>query len=498
MFYFFLFGRLRGLLLISALLAGVGAYAQRPNAALNMALLGRWQDPAFHPANDRYNDIWGYAAPNGREYAIIGNGRGTHFVDVTDPRAPRLVQTVTGRQGAGWRDFKTYGHYAYAVADGHPQHSLQILDLSYLPDSVHLVLDSDTLCPAAHTCFIEGDRLYLVSVRRPREANPWHDVDIYSLANPEQPRRLHNLNIGRLGGAAHAVFVRRDTLYVSGSYGGLYVFDVRQAAAPRLLLHLQHYRFDGYNHSAWTSTDGRLLAMADEVPQGLPLKLFDLHDLARPRLLSTLNSYPGATPHNPYVVGDRYIVASWYQDGVQVWDAADPANPVRIGYYDTYPENDSSARGVVLTTGGVPQDSSGGYGGFRGCWGVYPFLPSGTLIASDMQHGLFVLAPPYPVPVVPAGPPAPIGPEVAGPETAVGLWPNPTSGDVSLALRHSSALLTVDILDALGRRVRPRLTWVAPVGPVTVPLRGLAPGAYWLRVLRTDDVPRLERLIIAP
>ena len=28
---------------------------------------------------------------------------------------------------------------------------------------------------------------------------------------------------------------------------------------------------------------------------------------------------------------------------------------------------------------------------FKGAWGVYPFLPSGNLLVSDMQEGLFVM-----------------------------------------------------------------------------------------------------------
>jgi len=34
-------------------------------------------------------------------------------------------------------------------------------------------------------------------------------------------------------------------------------------------------------------------------------------------------------------------------------------------------------------------------GGYEGCWGVYPFLPSGNIVASDMQQGLYVLTPSY-------------------------------------------------------------------------------------------------------
>ena len=33
--------------------------------------------------------------------------------------------------------------------------------------------------------------------------------------------------------------------------------------------------------------------------------------------------------------------------------------------------------------------------GVNGCWGAYPFLPSGLLLASDMDNGLFVYEPNY-------------------------------------------------------------------------------------------------------
>ena len=39
--------------------------------------------------------------------------------------------------------------------------------------------------------------------------------------------------------------------------------------------------------------------------------------------------------------------------------------------------------------------TQGSGNGFNGCWGVYPFLPSGTIVASDIDNGLFVLQPTY-------------------------------------------------------------------------------------------------------
>ncbi len=37
-----------------------------------------------HPTNGNYSALWGWTAPNGREYAILGCYTGTAFIDITD------------------------------------------------------------------------------------------------------------------------------------------------------------------------------------------------------------------------------------------------------------------------------------------------------------------------------------------------------------------------------------------------------------------------------
>jgi hypothetical protein len=74
--------------------------------------------------------------------------------------------------------------------------------------------------------------------------------------------------------------------------------------------------------------------------------------------------------HNVVVVGD-YAYVSYYQDGLQIWNVASPATPVRAGYYDT--------------------NANSSYTGMFGAWGVHPPLPSGNMLISDTQNGLFVL-----------------------------------------------------------------------------------------------------------
>src|SRR5690606_27722698 len=76
-----------------------------------------------------------------------------------------------------------------------------------------------------------------------------------------------------------------------------------------------------------------------------------------------LENNPNSIAHNPFIKGDLCFIA-YYHDGVQVFDISDPENIVRIAYYDTY--------------------SNTNYDGYEGCWGVYPFLESGNIIASDI------------------------------------------------------------------------------------------------------------------
>ena len=85
--------------------------------------------------------------------------------------------------------------------------------------------------------------------------------------------------------------------------------------------------------------------------------------------LITTNSK--VTYHNPYII-DQYAIVSSYEDGVVVFDISNPASPTRVAYYDTF----------MNTT----------YLGYNGCWGVYPYFPSGNIIASDGISGLFVLS----------------------------------------------------------------------------------------------------------
>jgi choice-of-anchor B domain-containing protein len=224
-------------------------------------------------------------------------------------------------------------------------------------------------------------RLYMCSNKFGRPATFSSAMDILSLENPETPSFLGRLDVPKkINGQpvfnnVHEVFTRNDTAYCSAEYQGLFIYDLTNLNQQKLLGVITNYAQAGYNHTSWLDKTGKYIVVNDEVPTGLAAKIFDVRDFNNPKLMSLFNSHPKATPHNCFWV-DKYIYQSSYQDGVYIWDASDPENPKVAAFYDTYPQNDT----IFNPT-------------YEGCWGVYPFLPSGNIIASDRANGIFVLQP---------------------------------------------------------------------------------------------------------
>ncbi len=348
-------------------------FLQAQNSS-NITLSGTWDDATVIAEPNfglRYNSVWGYSQ-GGREYAIMGSTKGTHIIEITNPANPVLRDFIPGKRGSCiWREYKTYNNYLYHVSDDASPNSLQIMDLSYLPDSVSLVYNSSSLVERAHTIFIDGNKMYLAV---PKGGAGNFAMAVYSLANPAQPTLLRTLNQDYSNiGTVHDMFVRNDTIYASAANQGLHIYKLNSSFHFELLASYTTYPDAGYNHSSALTENGRVLVFADEVPANLKLKAIDVTDLTNVTLLDTFQSTGSATPHNPYIKGNDRVVVAYYKDGLQIFDISDPTNITRTGFYDTNPNND----------GANPN--------YQGCWGAYIHLPSGRILASDMQKGLFIL-----------------------------------------------------------------------------------------------------------
>lgn len=319
-----------------------------------------------------YSAIWGYTAPDGREYAILGcngsSGRpaGTSIIDITDDVNPREVAFISG-PASSWREMKTYGHYAYVVSEA-SNSGVQIIDLSGLPDSAVFVRTFTYTSGANnigrnHTITIADGYMYLNG-----SAN-WSPggMLIFDLRNdplvPEfvgmyQPEYIHDS------------YVLRDTIYASAinSNGGLYIADAKNKTNVRTIGKIT-YTGSG-THNAWVTKDRRYVITTDEIGSTpKTLKFWDISTLpavpANPT--ATFTPVPGQIVHNVTVRGD-YAYVAWYSAGVRVVNISNPAVPLDAGGYDTNPSTS----------------------GYSGIWGIYPYFPSGKIIAGDMGNGLWV------------------------------------------------------------------------------------------------------------
>ncbi|MEZ4952048.1 MAG: choice-of-anchor B family protein [Saprospiraceae bacterium] len=332
--------------------------------------LANWQDDDLVPTNaynSRYNDVWGYAK-DGREYAIIGSTRAIHIIDVTDPANIEEVQRVAGHAGGSFlihRDMKVYRDYLYCVAD-EGSSALQIIDLSMLPDTAVQVYDSNEFVVTSHNMFIDSSqaRLYIVGKGSTTTA-----LDI---SNPAAPVLLANYpKPGFPLPYVHDAYIENNIGYMNCANQGLWVVDFTDPDNPVALGSMDGYPEEGYNHSGWMAEDGDHYFMCDET-HGSAMKVVDVSDPSEMNVVKLFS--PGyrdnEIPHN-VIVKDGLLYVSHYYDGMQVFDVSNPLNPIRVAEYDTYPDADAAW--------------------YAGNWGIYPLLPSGNILLSDMQYGLFVI-----------------------------------------------------------------------------------------------------------
>jgi hypothetical protein len=101
------------------------------------------------------------------------------------------------------------------------------------------------------------------------------------------------------------------------------------------------------------------------------LRVFSVADLRSPVPAGTWSGPTNAIDHNGFVRGNRYYMSN-YSRGLTILDITDASQPTAVGRFDSYPSSDIT--------------------GFPGAWGIYPFLPSGNVLISDIDSGLYVVA----------------------------------------------------------------------------------------------------------
>lgn len=346
------------------------------------------------------NDCWGWTDPKtNREYAIFGLTNSTCFIDITNPQTPVVLGILPGAGGNDtWRDIKVYNGFAYIVADGsaNASHGVQVFDLKRLRKIT------------AWTSFTENAR-YTGLGRAHNIAINEETGFAYVVGSPSQSSSggliMLDLKQGVMPVAA-GVFASdgytHDTQVVtyrgpdtvsattpSYSYAGreiafccnedtLTIVDVTHNGSPPRMVSRTPYAGSRYSHQGWLSEDHRYFFLDDELdelqlgPFPTRTRIWDVRNLDQPVYVGHHSGTATTIDHNQYVKGN-YTFQANYTSGLRILELTNPLKPRlnEVGFFDTYGADNSMT--------------------FNGAWSCYPYFPSGSIIVSDRQNGLFVL-----------------------------------------------------------------------------------------------------------
>ncbi len=348
--------------------------------ASGIALLSWLPLDRFPSGSSSANDVWGYVSPTGREYAILGLSSGTGFVEVTDPCRPVVIADIPDAESV-WSDIAVYGHYAYNVTEGWG--GMQIIDLSQIDDHIVTLVGAVTNgLETAHNVFINTESGYAY----PCGANIAWGFAAYDLSDPENPQPVGAIPEEFY---AHDVYMTSyedcpypgrtgpcEIAFAFAAGAGLKIVDITDKTNMTTIATLAYPNLT-YCHQGWLTEDRRYVLIDDELDElqnpavtQTTTYVIDVQDLSTPQFVTSFSSGRSAIDHNLMVRGNLVFEAN-YSSGLHVFDISDIHDVQAVAYFDTRPEDD------VLS--------------FFGAWGVYTGLPSGIILVSDMERGLFVL-----------------------------------------------------------------------------------------------------------
>lgn len=371
-------------------------------------------------------DSWGWTDPvTGKEWALITQGDGTSFVDISDPVNPVAVAYIKNPSGGRGthHDVKVYKDHAYIVAEI-SGHGILVYDLTQLRElreegdfsngpEVVLADSQYTEHGSSHNIWINEETGFAYSVGTDTCNAGLHIVDIRDPANPEfagcysEDGYTHDVEC--------IVYNGPDKKYQGKEICHAYnedtitIVDVTDHANPVTLSRtVPYYEADVpngifvqqfYVHQGFFTPDQRYLITNDELdeyggavafaadatvpgsnpPTGSALAgpgfrtfVFDALSLEAPVLVDTYDSDVVAADHNLYVINTLAFEAN-YAAGMRVLDIQNVAKGElhEVAYFDVYPEED-----VVE---------------YIGAWNVYPYFKSGNILISSFDRGMFVV-----------------------------------------------------------------------------------------------------------
>lgn len=327
----------------------------------NIELLDHWTDTTLlKGAEDAYfSDVWGFEFAN-QNYVALGSTEGTHIFKISNKKLIK-VDFKAGKFSSPQvqhRDFKTYKNYLYSVCDEGAS-SLQIFDLSTLPDSIHKVYDSNQYFQICHNIFIDTLKAKLYACGTDNQG-----MKVFDIQNPTQPQLFYEYTQNYV----HDCYVTNDTAFLNCGFDGLQIYNFESTPIQQLGL-LDFYAGQGYNHSGWLTKDRKKYLFIDET-KGKKVKICNSESLIDIEVSSLYGTkkYENAVAHNVQIFND-FAFISYYNEGLRVVDIKTD-KPKEVGFYDTFHQSTNYK--------------------LNGAWGVFVFEKEELILVSDRQNGLFL------------------------------------------------------------------------------------------------------------
>ncbi len=368
---------------------------------------------------------------------------------------------------------KVFSHYAYIVSELTGS-GLLIVDLNYLPDSVHVIRTfTYSGYNRTHSIQQDGPYLYLNGGNVTSGMSDPGGVRIIDLtSNPENP----TVRGGWGNEYVHDSRVRNDTMYACNIYdppGTVSVINVANKDNPTTITSWVNNP-NPFPHNCALMPGRTFILTTDETssPNG-KLKVWNISNLSNVTLVTTWmpTNITTAIVHNVEIYGNYALIAH-YSAGVRVVNISNPASPTEVAWYDTYPTNNSA--------------------NYSGCWGVF-MLPSGKIIASDRQTGLYVLR--STVPLVGIEDPNSVPKDFILKQN----YPNPFNPSTTIEFSiPKSSYVTLKIFDALGRQVAQLIDEYKQAGSYsrTFDASRLASGVYYYRLSTDNGFSETKKMIL--
>jgi hypothetical protein len=308
-------------------------------------------------------------------------------VDVSDPRTPSVIlQTDLPHERMRSNSLDLAGDLlvvAYQTSQvGLTPAGFEIFDVGD-PATPRSVAFFDASGPTSrgvhHLWFVDGAYVHIASgapdftARNPKDDQFYRIVDVREPTRPREvgrwwlpgtregdaeppPARHPRFDAGYRAHNTNVYPRRPDRAYIGYIDGGAIVLDIADMAHPRLVSRWDyHPPMPGFSHTVLPLFDAGLMIVSDEAtaPAGKDwpklVWVVDLHEETNPVPLSTcplppVDEFAGRGgrfgAHNLHEnrpapgswISERYVVGSFFNGGVRVFDVSDPFRPSEAAY----------------------------------------------------------------------------------------------------------------------------------------------------------------------